>query len=384
MYPKLSAPAASAKTESNAEVRGAVDLPFLILTLLLVAIGLVMLFSASFASSYSESGNAAFYFIKQLIFAAAGLAIMYVASLINYQSLRALAFPSLALSVFLLVLVLLIGSKVNGARRWINLGFTTFQPSELAKLSVVLTFSAMISMKKDEMKTVRHGILPYAAVLGLVAVLLILEPHLSATIIILCVGAVMMFLGGVRLRWFIGGGAILLIGGYLLINTMGYASERLATWRDPFSDPSDAGYQIIQSLYAIGSGGLFGLGLGKSRQKYLYLPEEHNDFIFAIVCEELGMVGAVVVILLFALLIIRGYWLAMHARDRFGSLLIAGFTTLLALQVFLNIAVVTNLIPTTGISLPFFSAGGTSLMVQLYEMGIVLNVSRYNIAKKPG
>ena len=187
-----------------------------------------------------------------------------------------------------------------------------------------------------------------------------------------------MFVGGVKKGWFIAGIIVVGVLGWLIITKVGYSSTRIATWRDPFSDTTGTGWQIIQSLYSIGSGGFLGLGLGNSRQKYLYLPEEHNDFIFAVVCEELGWVGAVIIIILFMLLIIRGYWLAMHARDRFGTLVIVGITTLLALQVFFNIAVVTNFIPTTGISLPFFSYGGTALVMQLAEMGMILSVARQN------
>ena len=188
----------------------------------------------------------------------------------------------------------------------------------------------------------------------------------------------MMFLGGVQLRWFAIGGAAVAVFAVIYLTTMGYASDRVTAWRDPMSDPSDTGYQILQSLYAIGSGGLMGLGFGRSRQKYLYLPEEHNDYIFPIVCEELGFVGALVIILLFILLIVRGYWIAMHARDRFGALMAAGLTTHMALQTFLNIGVVTNFLPATGISLPFFSYGGTALLLQLFEMGLILAVSRQN------
>jgi cell division protein FtsW len=213
-----------------------------------------------------------------------------------------------------------------------------------------------------------------------IAGLLVLEPHLSGTVIILATGASMLFLGGVRLRWFALGGGVVAVFAVVYLTTMGYAGARISAWLDPFSDPSDDGYQIIQSLYAIGSGGLLGLGLGKGRQKYLYLPEEHNDYIFSIVCEELGFVGAVFIIFLFVLLILRGYWIALHARDRFGTLTAAGLTTLLALQVFFNIGVVTNFLPATGIPLPFFSYGGTALVLQLLEVGIVLGVSRHSRA----
>ena len=197
---------------------------------------------------------------------------------------------------------------------------------------------------------------------------------MSGTLLILVGAAAVIFAAGVKLRWFAMGAAAL--AGLLLIFMQGYQSTRILVWRDPWQYYSDGGWQIIQSLYAIGSGGLTGLGLGKSRQKFLYLPEPENDFIFAIVCEELGLIGAGIILLIFALLVVRGYWIAIHARDRFGALLVVGVTTLTAVQVFLNIAVVTNLIPTTGISLPFFSYGGTALMIQLAEMGMVLSVSR--------
>jgi len=219
--------------------------------------------------------------------------------------------------------------------------------------------------------------LPFAGILLVLSAMLLLQPHLSATVIICGVGAVMMFLGGTKLRGF----AILavLAGiGLVILTSTGYAARRIEAWQNPWLDQRGGGYQVVQALYAVGSGGLFGLGFGKSRQKYLYLPEEHNDYIFPIVCEELGFVGAGLIILLFVLLILRGYWIAMHARDRFGSLLVSGLTTLLAIQVFLNVGVVTNFLPATGISLPFFSYGGTALMVQLAEMGMILAVSRSN------
>ena len=358
--------------------RGMADVPFLILTLLLVAIGVIMLFSASYARSYSETGDASYYFVRQAGFAAAGVVIMLVISRLNYQAWRSMAFLILAGSILLLIAVPFIGTEEKGAVRWLNLGFVSFQPSEVAKIGMVLTFAALMSMWKDRMHTFRYGVAPYVGIMGLIAVLLYLEPHLSATMIILGVGAIMMFVGGTDKKWLIIGAclvAVLLVA-YLL--TRGYSGERITAWLHPENDPSDKGYQIIQSRYAIGSGGLTGLGFGKSRQKYLYLPEEHNDYIFAIVCEELGFIGAMLVILLFVLLIVRGYWIAMHARDRFGSLTVTGLITLLGLQVFLNIGVVSNFLPSTGISLPFFSYGGTALLVNLAEMGIILSVSRQN------
>ena len=236
----------------------------------------------------------------------------------------------------------------------------------------------MISYYRERMQSFREGILPFVVILAVVCGLLVLEPHLSAIIIILGVSAAMLFLGGVKLRWFALGLGVVAVFVAVYLATKGYAGDRIQAWLHPFEDESDSGYQIVQSLYAIGSGGLMGLGLGRSRQKYLYLPEEHNDYIFPILCEELGFVGAMVVLLLFLLLILRGYWIALHARDRFGMLVVGGLTTLLALQVFLNIGVVTNLLPATGISLPFFSYGGTALLIQLFEMGVILSVSRQN------
>lgn len=362
--------------------RGMLDVPYLVLTLILVSIGLIMLFSASYAWALSYDLPSTYYFIRQAGFAAFGIVVMLFISRFNYQVWRFGAFWVLGGSILLLLLVLIPGLGVtrNGATRWLRIGFE-FQPSEFAKLGVVLSFAAMMSVYREKMQTFKYGVLPFAAILMIIAVLLYFEPHMSATIIIFCVGAVMMFLGGTKIRWFVIGGIGVGILAAIYLTTKGYTGDRISAWQDPFADAADTGYQIVQSLYAIGSGGLFGLGFGHSRQKYLYLPEAQNDYLFAIVCEELGLVGALLVIMLFALLIIRGYWIAMHARDRFGALVAAGLTTLLALQVFFNIGVVSNFLPSTGISLPFFSYGGTALVIQLAEMGIVLSISRWNTEK---
>ena len=365
--------------ERKRAAQGSIDLPFAALTLLLLTIGDVMVLSASYARAYysaSTGHNAAYYFLRQLGFAIAGTAAMFVMSRIPMSFYRRMSFPLLAVSLVLLAVVPFIGAAQGDARRWIDLGFTTFQPSEIAKLAVILYFAAHICKYKSDMATFRYGILPFALVLGLIVGLLVLEPHFSAAIIIIAIGGVMLFLGGVKLRWFIGVGVTALAGLAVIITFFPYASGRISTWLDPFANTSGDGYQIVQSLYSIGSGGLFGLGLGQGRQTYMYLPEEHNDFIFAVVCEELGFAGAVAILLLFAALIVRGYILAMHMRDRYSFLVTAGITTLLAIQVILNVAVVTNLVPCTGISLPFFSYGGTALMIQLAEMGIVLSASR--------
>ena len=376
--------------ESRELARGPIDLPFCLLVLLLTAIGLVMLLSASFPSAYYETKNndPMHYFTRQGVFAIMGVAAMFFISKINYQRFRAFAKPLLFIAIILLVLVLIpgIGQTRNNATRWIGVGeLFTFQPSEIAKLAVVLYFSDSITKKKDKMRTTRYGILPYLLIMGVLAVLMMLEPHLSGTVLILGTGAALMLVGGIRWAWV--GAAVGFAGGVatlMLTGVIKYGQSRIAMWQNPFIDPRGEGYQLSQSLISIGSGGLLGVGLGKSRQKFLYLPEEHNDFIFAIICEELGLIGAAIIMLLFAALILRGYWIALHTRDRFGCLLVVGVTTLIAMQTFLNIGVVTGLLPTTGISLPFFSYGGTALSIQLAEMGIVLSVSRQMKPTKAG
>ena len=287
-------------------------------------------------------------------------------------------------AIGLLGITLVLGSAKYGAVNWISIGGLSFQPSEIAKLAVVIYFADSISKKKDLMRTFRYGIAPYAIILIAVAGLVGLEPHLSGAILIMGAGAVMMLVGGIHWVWVggaIGAAATMM---YTVLFVIGYNTSRITYWLDPWKDAQGKGYQLAQSLLTIGSGGLLGVGLGKSRQKFLYLPEEHNDFIFAIVCEELGLIGATVIMLLFAALILRGFWIALHARDRFGSLMVVGITTLVGLQTFLNIGVVTGLLPTTGISLPFFSYGGTALSIQLAEMGIVLSVSRQMKPTKAG
>ena len=381
--------------------KGPIDVPFLALVLMLTVIGLIMLFSASFPSALDRYNDATYFVVRQGRFAAAGVLAMLAMSKINYQRLRGVATFALLASIVLLILVVLpgpneygklFGQEENHAVRWLRMFLVAgpnYQPSELAKLGIIIYFAATISQRKDKMRTFKYGILPYGILLGIYALLMLAEPHLSGCILLLGIGAVMMVVGGMDWRWVMLGIAVVCIGLYLLLFTdlmemIGYNSDRILTWRDPFWDPGDESYQMAQSLIAIGSGGLFGVGLGRGRQKFMFLPEEHNDFIFAIICEELGYVGAGIIMILFALLIIRGYWIAIHARDRFGALLAVGVTTQIGLQVFLNIAVVTGLIPATGISLPFFSYGGTALLIQLFEVGIVLSVSRQMPAMKAG
>ena len=356
------------------------DLPFFLLVLTLLCFGLVMLYSASCAVGQYRFDDPYTYIRPQLLFALVGLAALWVASRLDYHILHAWAWPLFGLSLVLLVVVLFM-PEYNGCRRWIVIpGLGTLQPSEIAKFSVIVLFSHLISLNHPKMKSFSVGVLPFALILGAVTVLMLLEPHLSGTLLILAIGAVLMFVGGTGLRWFAlaGGGALAALAGALILlpDLVPYAASRLSSWLDPFADPLGAGHQTIQSLYAIGSGGALGLGLGNSRQKHLYVPEPQNDFIFSILCEELGFVGATLVILLFVLLLTRGLAIALRAADKFGALITVGFTVQVVLQAALNMAVVTNTIPNTGISLPFFSSGGTSLMMLLGEMGLVLSVAR--------
>lgn len=358
--------------------RSGIDLPFLGLLLVIMAVGLIMLFSSSYAYALANKGDS-FYFLKrQLIWAVAGIAAMLFVSYFDYHKLHKFAIPLLILSYALLAVVLVTPTH-STANRWIYIGSASFQPSEITKFALILTFAHFMSLHYNKMKNFTTGILPYVGIFGSTAVLLLLQPHLSCTMIMFFITALMLFLGGVKLRWFaivfIALGVIAYVA--LFTDLIPYASARIEVWRDPFGYPNkDLSHQTRQSLYAIGSGGLLGLGLGNSRQKYLYLPEPQNDFIFAIVCEELGFVGAVLVLLLFGLLVWRGVVIAMRAQDKFGTLLAMGLIAQVGIQVLLNVAVVSNAIPNTGISLPFFSYGGTSLLMLFGEMGVVLSVSR--------
>lgn len=363
---------------------GEVDVPFFLTVLALLVMGIIMMFSASYAWAIAEGLGGTYYAQRQIIMGAIGLVLMFILSVVDYRIFRtpAIAIGSYVVSLILLVMVLIVGKSVNGAQRWLGTDSFSFQPSELMKISLVIFFSYLIEMNYGQMNKFRTGVLPYIVALGLVAILLMLEPHLSCTILIGLIGMTLIWVGGVSLKHFlilIGAGALAVIAIVLylsLVEGYDYIQTRIQSWRDPFSDSQGGTWQTCQSLIAIGSGGLFGLGLGESRQKFLYLPETKNDFVFSIVCEELGFAGALTVVLLFAFLVFRGYRIAANAPDKFGMLLAVGFTTHIGLQAFLNIAVVSNLVPNTGISLPFFSYGGTALILQLAEMGVVMNISR--------
>ena len=383
-------------------VRGQVDIPFLMLTILLVIIGLIMLLSASYPSAYYDikgttGGDPFYYFKRQAVYAALGFAVMYLVSRLNYQGLRGLAVTILVVACLLMLAVKVpgLGVEAGGATRWLKYPIQ-WQPSELGKMGLILYFAARLS-NRDQRRPLsfrrntaigRFGnwlerigffeLIPYLFVLMIMVGILAIQSHMSATIQMVVIAAAILFAGGIAVGWFIAGG--ITVGAALAVIIMGtdYMTSRITMWLNPWDDALGKGMQAIQSLLAIGSGGVTGQGLGNSKQKFLYLPEAQNDFIFAVVCEELGLIGACLILALFALLIIRGYWLALHARDRFGSLVIVGVTTLFAFQVFANVAVVTNLFPVTGISLPFFSSGGSALIIQLAEMGLILSISRQN------
>lgn len=360
--------------------RAGMDLPFFFLVMTLLVIGLVMLFSASYASASYYQHDSYFFIKRQLIFAVIGVAAMIALSFFDYHHFHKFAFPILLVSIALLGVVLVLPAA-SGVHRWVTLGpLGQFQPSEVAKLAVILMFAHLISLNFSKMDTVKSGILPYFLILLPVCALLFKEPHVSATIIVLLLGGIMLFIGGVKLRWFVGAfGAIGAVMVYLVAfsKKLNYTGGRIEGWLDPFST-----WQTRQSLYAIGSGGLLGVGIGQSRQKYLWLPEPENDFVFSVVCEELGFIGALIVIALFVMLVWRGVSISLRAKDKFGMLLGVGLVIQVGLQALLNIAVVTNTIPNTGISLPFFSYGGTSLVILLAEMGIVLSISRTSSAEK--
>lgn len=372
---------------------GEIDTPFLILVVILLVFGIIMMYSASYAWAIHDDLEADYYFTRQLRFAALGLAAMLIISspVFDYHILRhpLITYGFFAVTGVLMAVVLIMGRITGGAQRWLEVGDSfSFQPSELMKLALILLFAHMISANYKNIKTFRYGILPYVLILGTVSAMMIAQPHLSGTIIICCIGLLMMFVGGVNMKYYaplciVGAAAMALVMILLYQGGYDYVEERFESWLHTWEPQNrDIAWQTRNSLIAIGSGGLFGLGLGNSRQKFLYLPESQNDFVFSIVCEELGFVGAAVVIILFLMLVFRGFKIAENAPDKYGMLLATGLVIQIGIQALLNIAVVSNCIPNTGISLPFFSYGGTALVLQLAQMGIVLNISRQSIPRK--
>ncbi len=435
-----------AKRRVVVQLLGGVDRPFLVTIILLLCLGTVMVFSASYPYANANFNGDSYHFaIRQVVFAVAGLAVMaFIAKtgVGNYHFLRKFSKIALVVSIILLAGVLVFGMNLSGATRWYSIGGITIQPSEIVKFTLVLFFAdyadkyadkirlrgtlkgvftsvlpfgvvamlgvlmlfvfdnkliggifaaailcmaaAMLKLNnmKENAPAFYYGVLPYVIVLGIVGVLMYLQPHMSGLIIMAGITFAMMFMGGTNLAYLLAGAGVGVVGVFALAMTMGHSSSRIMVWKDPFAYLLEGGWQPAQSLYAIGSGGFWGVGFGNSRQKHLYLPEPQNDYIFSIWCEEMGFIGALLVICIFMFFIYRGILIGLRAPDRFSSLLVIGIIMHVGLQMVLNIAVVTNSLPSTGISLPFFSYGGTSLMILLAEMGVVLAVSRYSNVEK--
>ena len=374
---------------------GDISLSFFAYVMILLVVGIVMMSSASYAWAYSEhGGDGLFYAKKQAKSAVIGFAAMIFFMKMDYHNFKSVRLPLLkkfniagllyVVGIILLVLVLAIGNDEGGsmgAKRWLTLGPINFQPSEVAKLAIIIYFAYSMERDGRKMNNFKIGIIKYVILMGVYVALLYKEPHMSGLILVGSIAVVMILCGGANIRQFMLLGVTSILSAVAVIAYQSkipgsYIATRIKSWKDPFADILDETWQTANSIIAIGSGGMFGLGLGNSRQKYLYLPETKNDFVFPIVCEELGFVGAIAIIIVFFLLVVEGFSIAVRCKDRFGMLIAVGITTQIGIQTVLNLAVVSNLIPNTGISLPFFSYGGTALIMQLAEMGIMLNISQ--------
>lgn len=363
---------------------GGFDLPFFAATLALVTIGLIMLFSATYPYALQNEGDSYYYFKRQFVFAVMGIIVMLVVSKFNYKFLKVIEKPLFAVSVFLLILVLFYHVDVNrngeDFKRWIPIGPVTLQPSDIAKFALILVLAGYISKNYRKMKYFKEGVLFPAIFIGICCVLIYLENHLSCTLLVFMIGLAMMFCGGTRWQYYVAGICFVAVIAVIVISNPdvlpGYQGDRIRAWTDKAFQPLGLRWQTNNSLYAIGSGGFWGVGLGNSKQKYLYVSEPQNDFIFSIVCEELGFIGATLIIGLFGILFWRGIKIAQRCEDRFSSLVVIGIVSQVAIQTIFNILVVTDTIPNTGIALPFFSYGGTSLLMLCFEMGVVLSISR--------
>lgn len=371
--------------------KGGFDVTFFAAVLALMTIGLVMLFSASYPYAYQKYNGDSYYFFKrQLIFAVLGVIVMIVVSKINYKWVRIIEKPLFVVTIFLLVLVLFyhvnLDDRSEDFKRWIPLGPITLQPSDIAKFSLVLTLSAYIGKYRKYMQRLTYGVLFPGLIIGLFCVLIYLENHLSCTVLMFMIGITLMFCGGTRWQWFVGGLCVVGAVAFVIIKNPdvlpSYQADRIRAWTDKTFQPLGLRWQTNNSLYAIGSGGFFGVGLGNSKQKYLYVSEPQNDFIFSIVCEELGFLGAIVILALFALLFWRGIKIAQRCDDKYAALVVIGIVSQVAIQTLFNVLVVTDTFPNTGIALPFFSYGGTALLMLCFEMGVVLSVSRKVNTKK--
>ncbi|CAI8801659.1 stage V sporulation protein E [Brevibacillus sp. BC25] len=361
------------------KVRSAPDFVIIFATLFLLGIGIVMVYSASAIVAQKPPFSDPYFFAKrQLIFALLGITSMYITMNIDYWVWKHWAKPGYLMSIGLLILVLIIGIEVNGSKSWLGFGAFGIQPGEFAKLGVVAFLARWLSDNQKQIVLFRKGLMPALGIPVLCFGLIMLQPDLGTGTVLMGTAVVMIFASGARISHFVGLGMIGVVGFIGLVLSAPYRIKRITSFLDPWSDPLNTGYQIIQSLYAIGPGGLLGLGLGQSRQKHLYLPEPYNDFIFSIVAEELGFIGGTLILLLFLLLLWRGMRTAITAPDLFGSLLALGIIGMIAIQVVINIGVVTGMFPVTGITLPFLSYGGSSLTLMLTGVGVLLNISRFS------
>lgn len=360
--------------------RRPIDFILFLSMLMLLAIGIVMVFSASTPNAQSKNTDVYHYLKSQLMFAGMGMVALIVLANIDYRKFEKFAPLALVGSLVLLILVLIpgIGRPIKDTWRWFEIAGVQFQPSEIAKFAIILFFASSLTKRRNDLKYFFKGFCSYLLILGVFAGLLLLEPHLSGTIIIVMIALVMLFSAGAKIGHFLIVASPLAAIFAVVVIKVEYMRIRVLSFLNPWNDPMDSGWQVIQSLYAIGSGGLFGRGLGRSMQKFLYISEPTNDFIFSVLAEELGFIGVLLVISLFAIFIWRGIKIAINISDMFGSLLAIGITSQLAIQVILNIGVVTSSIPPTGVSLPFISSGGTSLIMFMAEVGVLLNISRYS------
>jgi len=353
------------------------DHSLLIITIMLVGIGIAMVFSASFYYTEQRWGDSLLFFRRQLSWAVLGFVAMIIASLYDYSKLRKLSVGLILLSIGLLIAVLIFGEERNFARRWLDIAGVSVQPSEIARFAMIVFLADSISRRKDSIKHFFRGILPYLLLLGVFFVLILMQPNFSMAGSLAILVTVMLFIGGMRFRHLAILTASGVASGWVLLKAADYRVDRWTAFLDPWSDPLGTGYQLIQSFYALGSGGVFGMGFGQSKQKHLFIPHAETDFIFAIIGEEWGFIGAVILIVMFLFLIWRGIRIALTAPDLFGCLLAAGISSLVAIQVIINIAVVTGSMPLTGLPLPFISFGGSSLMIFMGSIGVMLNISRH-------
>jgi cell division protein FtsW len=363
--------------ETGEQVGGRPDYALLVLTGVLTITGLITVYSASFVIGLAAYSDPNYFILRQAMWAGLGLVLMVAAMQLDYRILRTIAMPIMAITILMLLAVLVLGSEGGGARRWLGTGAYTVQPAEFAKLSVIVYLAAWLAAKGNSIKSLENGLLPFVVIIGSVSTLIVLEPNLGTTLIILLITVTMFYVAGATWLQMAALGATGFVSMAFLATAAGYRLDRLFSFFDAESDPLGRGFQTLQSLISIGNGGFGGLGLGASRGKFFYIPESHTDGVFAVLAEEAGFIATSMVVLLFVILMVRGYWVARRAPDDFGTLVATGITTWIAVQAMLNIGGVTRVVPLTGVPLPFLSYGGSALAAVMLAMGVLLNISRY-------